>query len=252
MTPFKLLFHVHTSASFDSTMSPRTIMRYCRDHGINAVAICDHDSIRGAREARRWAAAYQVIVIPGVEVATDAGDIIGLFVDRRPSSLDAADVVQFIKDECNGLAVLPHPARGHDLERIPLADIDIVETGNARCSAADNDFADALARRLRKPTIVGADAHFASELPNALCTYSGPALADIHVESANSELRAMFMDGPCTTYLQRSPARYSALSRIVKGVKRRRLGTFLGGCQTLLREETNRRLWRFSASAKAR
>ncbi|MCB9858159.1 MAG: PHP domain-containing protein [Phycisphaerales bacterium] len=256
-----LLFHVHTHASFDSMMSPHTILRYCRDNDIHAVAVCDHDSIRGSVEAQEAAGDYGVIVIPAVEISTDAGDIVGLFVNRLPGTNRIRSVLSFIRDECHGLAVLPHAARGHDLDRIPLDQIDIVETGNARCSSEDNQFAKSLAEDLGKPAIVGADAHVAGELANALNTFEidAPAVSDnaqtsaaLQVDAVAVQLRDALLTAPRRFQLQRSPVRYAAISRVIKGVKRRQPTTILRACRTLLREEAHRRLWRFNGKAASK
>lgn len=252
-----LLFHVHTNASFDSMMSPHTILRFCRDNGIHAVAICDHDTVRGAIEAQEAADEYGVIVIPAVEISTNAGDIIGLFADKTPRTDDVQSVIDFIHDECRGLAVLPHPARSHDLDRIPFEQIDIIETGNSRCTAADNRLAEDLAGKYGKPALVGADAHVAGELPGALNTFDLHTLDDACLTGQTNtpsaeQLRRMILTAPRQLEIQRSPIRFAAMSRAIKGFKRRQPITILRACRTLLREEAHRRLWRFHRKAASK
>lgn len=259
--PFKLLFHVHTRASFDSMMAPETILRYCRDNGIDAVAICDHDSLDGSRKARRLAQIYGVQVIPAVEIATDAGDIIGMFIDELPPTNAIDDVLHHIRDTCGGLAILPHPYRGHDLDRIPLDLIDIIESGNSRCAKEDNRRAKQLADQLAKPEIAGADAHVTGELPNALNTFEVPIASYRAAQSSaprsnaaddESRLRQLLLTTPRTLQCERSPARYSAMSRMIKGVKKRRPRTLFNAGHALLREEVHRRLWRFAGKDSAK
>lgn len=259
--PFRLLFHVHTRASFDSLMSPRTILQFCRDNDIDAVTICDHDATSGSDAAQQLAEIYGVAVIPAVEFATDAGDVIGLFVDRLPLSSEIDAVVKFIHNDCGGLAVLPHPYRGHDLDRIPLDAIDIIETHNARCAASDNLRAESLAIELGKPAIAGADAHVAGELPLALNVYEHATPPGDQTHAAirvgrfghdDTGLREMLMAAPREYHCNRSPARFTAMSRLIKGVKKRRPRTILNASHTLLREEAHRRLWRFGGKASSR
>lgn len=258
MTPFRLLFHAHTRASFDSIMSPHTILRFCRDRDIHAVAICDHDALAGLNAARQLAASYGVRVIPAVEFSTNAGDIIGLFVDALPPTDDVREVLRFIRHDCAGLAVLPHPYRGHDLDDIPLDQIDIIETGNARCCDQDNVRAESLARELGKPTIVGADAHVAGELGSALNTFhvsSSPTDTmenpeDVAIAAfTECQVRDILLHAPRQFICNRSPARFAAMSRIIKGVRKRRPMTVLKAGRALIREETHRRLWRFAGKA---
>ncbi len=43
--------HCHTYRSRDSLMLPQQILEVCRSRGIERVAITDHNTIAGAREA---------------------------------------------------------------------------------------------------------------------------------------------------------------------------------------------------------
>ena len=106
----KLLFHVHTRASFDSLMSPRRVIRHCERHGIGFVVICDHDSMASIPAAVSEGRRRGVTVIPAVEYGTDAGDIIGLFIETMTSSRKVEVVLNHIRSE-RGLTVLPHPLR---------------------------------------------------------------------------------------------------------------------------------------------
>ncbi|MCA9254129.1 MAG: PHP domain-containing protein [Phycisphaerales bacterium] len=244
MMTFNLLFHVHTRASFDSMMSPRTILRFCRDNNIHAVAITDHDSLAGNVEAQRLASTYGVIVIPAVEISTNAGDIVALFVSQAPTTRDIRETLRFIHATPRGLSVLPHPARGHDMPSIPLDEIDLVETANARCSTEDNQMAESLAARHDKPALVGADAHIPGELGSALNQF------DVAKPPADlDELHSMLVGAPRSFTFSRSPVRYAAMSRAIKGVKRRQPLTLFSACRTILREEANRRLWRVKRKA---
>ncbi|HPF37848.1 MAG TPA: PHP-associated domain-containing protein [Phycisphaerae bacterium] len=241
---FNLLFHVHTRASFDSMMSPRTILRFCRDNNIHAVAITDHDSLAGSEEAQRLASTCGVIVIPAVEISTNAGDIVALFVSQSPATRDIRETLRFIHAAPRGLAVLPHPARSHDLASIPLDEIDLIETANARCSADDNKMAESLAAKYGKPTLVGADAHIPGELGAALNHF------DVATPPTDlDQLHSMLVRSPRSFTFSRSPVRYAAMSRAIKGFKRRQPLTLFSACRTILREEANRRLWRVKRKA---
>ena len=56
MNTVKMLFHVHTRASFDGWMSPSSIINFCRRQGIGVLAITDHDTTASLEEAARLAA----------------------------------------------------------------------------------------------------------------------------------------------------------------------------------------------------
>jgi PHP family Zn ribbon phosphoesterase len=64
--------HVHTCLSpcGDLHMSPLKIAAHARRHDIGIVAICDHNTAENIPAVMRAAAAYNVVVLPGMEVCT--------------------------------------------------------------------------------------------------------------------------------------------------------------------------------------
>lgn len=79
------------------------IVACARARGLQGVAVCDHD--RALTET--WDAP-DFLLIPGIELSTDRGHLLGLFVTEQIEAreLDAAiDAVH----ACGGLAVMAHP-----------------------------------------------------------------------------------------------------------------------------------------------
>ena len=76
--------HCHTSASFDSLASPRSVVRAAASRGLTHLAITDHDRIEGALKAREIAAAegWPLTILIGQEIKTRDGDLIGVFLER--------------------------------------------------------------------------------------------------------------------------------------------------------------------------
>lgn len=62
--------HTHTTAS-DGSYSPRELVRHAKKNGLKALAITDHDTIDGAREALDEGRILGMEVIPGVEISVD-------------------------------------------------------------------------------------------------------------------------------------------------------------------------------------
>lgn len=60
--------HIHSTMS-DGTLSPREIVREAAELGLCAVALTDHDSVAGVREAQNAAAGTDLEVITGVELS---------------------------------------------------------------------------------------------------------------------------------------------------------------------------------------
>lgn len=61
--------HVHTTAS-DGLYTPEKLVQYAKQKGLSAIAITDHDSISGIKEAIDAGKAIGVEIIPGVELST--------------------------------------------------------------------------------------------------------------------------------------------------------------------------------------
>jgi predicted metal-dependent phosphoesterase TrpH len=165
----RVAFHVHSRSSYDSLSSPKSIVRFCRNHGIQSACITDHDTIRGSIEAAKIAEDYGIQAIIGAEYYTEIGDVIGIFLQEEIGSRKSLDVIKKIKEQ-GGIAVLPHPFHGHRLTDELLHAIDVIEVFNARCSESENFQAFDLAKQLRKPMVAGSDAHFVSDIIG--CTMS--------------------------------------------------------------------------------
>ena len=165
--------HVHTRYSKDSTSSPDKIVQHCLNIGIDCLAIADHNTIAGAVELERIAP-FKVIV--GEEVATDSGEIIGLFLKEDiPHHLSPEETVALIKAQ-GGLVCIPHPfdrfrphsrLRHDALERIKQ-DIDLIEVFNSRTYLLrDSVRAQQFAQSNGLPVTAGSDAHVIQEIGRA-------------------------------------------------------------------------------------
>jgi len=101
--------HIHTEYSDGDDLD--RVLECAVAAGLDAIAITDHDEIRGAREARKRVHERRIpiAVIPGIEVSSRDGHIGGLFVTRMiPKGLSAAETIDLIH-EAGGLAVAHHP-----------------------------------------------------------------------------------------------------------------------------------------------
>jgi len=166
--------HNHTHWSRDGTMSPRRLLELARGRGIDCLAVTDHDRFEGAREAAALAAAHPELprVIPGQEITTQAGELIGLYlVEAVPAGLPPLETVARIHRQ-GWLAYLPHPC--DSLRRGSMAaehrDLvaraaDLIEVRNGRSLRRGFDRrSTALAHALAKPGGAGSDAHYEAEV----------------------------------------------------------------------------------------
>jgi predicted metal-dependent phosphoesterase TrpH len=132
----KIDLHTHTFCSKDSCNQYDRIIAAVQRAGLDGIAVTDHNEFRGARELAERA---PFIVIPGEEIKTSQGEIIGLFLTKWiPPGLEPLETVKRIHDQ-GGLAYVPHPfdeIRGSRLRRPALEQvtphIDILEVFNAR------------------------------------------------------------------------------------------------------------------------
>jgi hypothetical protein len=156
--------HVHTSYSFDSSSSPKEMVEAAIKKGIDCLAITDHDEIKGAIEASEYAKGKPILIIPGIEVKTKEGDILGLNVKEKiPSGLSAKETIRKIK-EAKGMAIIPHPfgwfcSFKGNLENL-ISEIEGVEVLNASIFGQGNKKAFDFAKKFNLPFTCGSDAHF--------------------------------------------------------------------------------------------
>lgn len=172
----KMIFHVHTSSSYDSRISPKSLLGFCKKEKIGVVVVCDHNTVDGAKAVKKLAES-DIKVIIGEEISTLDGEIIGLFLtDTIKSKMSIKDTILEIKKQ-GGLVCLPHPGERirrsaitkKDAEAI-IEDVDIVEVFNSRTIfGADMDWARDLAKKYCKLVIYGSDSHNISELKGAIC-----------------------------------------------------------------------------------
>jgi predicted metal-dependent phosphoesterase TrpH len=176
----RLDLHNHTWHSSDGVMSPADLLRTARANGLACVAVTDHNTIAGALEAAALADADPTLprVIPGVEVSTADGDVIGLYVrEPVPRGLSAADTVAVLRQQ-GALVYLPHPydmiRRGTISAGVrdqTARQVDIVEVLNGRSlSPLPAKNSERLAYRCAKARGAGSDAHGPAEVGRAYVT----------------------------------------------------------------------------------
>lgn len=164
----KTLFHVHTEKSKCSNLKERELVDFLDKNGFDAVCVTDHNLLTKIN----WP---NGIVIPGEEINTGEGDVIGLFLTSKIApGLGMENTCGKIKEQ-GGLTIAAHPldpfrgdAMGKKFLLKNLDKFDIIETFNSRNLLSFSDYkAGLIASGEHKSTIVGPDAHFLSELKNA-------------------------------------------------------------------------------------
>ncbi len=132
--------HTHTSVSSDSLASPAEMLLAAADRGLAGIAITDHDSLEGALRAldaavelkRQGKLPAEFFVIPGEEISSSDGHIVGLYLTSTISPGRSAEWTIRAIHEQGGLAVAAHPMLPRSLHELAnTLPFDAVETESA-------------------------------------------------------------------------------------------------------------------------
>lgn len=205
----RLDLHIHSERSPDGRMSLKEIVTQARAVGLDGVAVCDHDRVLSDPPE-----CSDFLLIPGVEVSTGLGHLLGLFVTQPVDTHDFREAAERIHAQ-GGIAVLAHPfEHSADAGRIASAAplLDGVEVWNSRAERkihGANALAEAFAREYGLIRFGGSDAHLPEEIGNGVTTVPADRL-DL------STVKAALLRGETAVSGCLSPARYTALSQLTK------------------------------------
>ena len=160
--------HIHTIYS-DGRDDVERVLRVAELKGLGAIAITDHESLKGYWRALELETG--VTVIPGYEVKTDAGHILILGVDELPRfgrPIVYEEIIEWSREN-GGLSILAHPAVGRlKLERWRRKPPDAVEALNSAYPLRMlMRIGLKVAGELGVPPAAGSDAHRALDVGNA-------------------------------------------------------------------------------------
>ena len=171
MMRIKADLHIHSYYSKDSIITPKDLVSCAKRRGLDAVAVTDHNRVDGAL---KMAKETDFLIIPGVEISSLHGHIIGLNL-REPvdRGLSADETVDRIHD-LGGLAIACHPfarLKGSVGKHV-TGRFDAVEAINASAFpfGSSTRKAHQLAERLQLPKTAGTDAHYGPVIGKAYTT----------------------------------------------------------------------------------
>jgi len=160
----KIDIHTHSSYS-DGANTPGEMVRYAKKIGLDGIAITDHNVIDGAIKALRYNS-EDFTVIPGIEVSSKEGHILGLGITELiERTIPAEEVVERIH-ELGGIAIAAHPYdrfRSGVGDLIYKIDFDAIEVINGRTLLTTRDMRK-IAKNIKLPKVGGSDAHSLDEL----------------------------------------------------------------------------------------
>lgn len=234
--------HLHTRAS-DGLMSARDLVDYVERYtDLDVIAVTDHDETSASLEAREWAArqGYRVQVVPGVEVTTREGHLLGLFIEERPPALRALlPTAEWIRNH-GGVCVAPHPFSRwtHSLNlralcqaagRRLLAGVEVLNASLA--GRASRSPAVQFVQQYGLAGVGSSDAHMVSMVGLARTRFAGRTLDDLQraIEAAETTAEGRFatpreMASEAIPQLARSMVQLP-LRRIVRYARARQLAS---------------------------
>lgn len=121
----KIDLHCHSTRS-DGTLTPRELVLHAKNSGLSAIALTDHDSVNGIREALDTAKETDFEVIPGIEFSVAADTelhIIGLFLNpESPVLLETINELiesrkRRMTDICEKLTALSLPVSYEEAQK---------------------------------------------------------------------------------------------------------------------------------------
>ncbi|SFB98588.1 hypothetical protein SAMN05444422_103361 [Halobiforma haloterrestris] len=219
--------HVHSSLSYDGRDSVELLLEQAEAVDLDAIAVTDHDEIDASLEAAERAAEYGLVGIPGIEISSKAGHILGLGVEEAiPPGLSYETTLEKIREQ-GGLAVIPHPfqeSRHGVMARISreeLAKGDAIEVYNSRLlTGRANRQAERFAKSRNLPMTAGSDAHIGEMVGQAVTR------VDADERSADAILEAI-SQGKTSVEGKRTPWHIS-FRQFAGGVTRRVRNSVMG------------------------
>lgn len=181
----KLDLHVHTSRSPDGSTPPEDLPILAKQRGLDGYAITDHNNLSSDSN-------NELIILPGVEISTNNGHVIGLGISEAiPRGLSADETIRRIRDT-GGVSIVAHPydllrsaVKPHLLHERP----DAIEVINSASFLHSYSWTRArkFAQKEKYPMTGGSDSHIPDTLGRA---YTEVESESEDVKSILASLRA--------------------------------------------------------------
>jgi predicted metal-dependent phosphoesterase TrpH len=185
----------------ESVVDPEDIVKKAKSVRLDTVCITDHNTIRGALIAQKFAKTYDgVSVVVGEEISAREGEIIGLFLNEEiPKGLTAAETIDLIKQQ-GGLVVAPHPfsnhvpALGFLVDQLPIDGLEVFNAGHVDGFA--NHRALEHSQRGNWARLGGSDSHTLDTIGCAYTEFDGSGSEEFNKAIQNRVTRAFGQQQP--------------------------------------------------------
>jgi predicted metal-dependent phosphoesterase TrpH len=155
--------HAHTRhKSMDSGLAPALLAERVTALRLSAICITEHNNIWTRAEATVLAEQWELPVLRGMEISTDAGHVLVFGVEGYTLEMWRIEQLRRIVETEGGVMVLAHPNRNAGFGR-PWSDapdlFEAFEGANGDDHNRSSAYVLDLARSLGLPTTGGSDAH---------------------------------------------------------------------------------------------
>jgi hypothetical protein len=209
--------HIHSTYSSDSTASPRDIVKKAKSIGLDAIAVADHNTIKGAlatvEEAKKI---DNFVVIPAMEISSSKGHIVAIGIKEDvKKGLSPEETVKKIR-ELGGIAIAAHPFVSYReglCDHVKELDIDAIETLNSRYVFGYSNWrAKNLAEKRNIPEIGASDAHFLGAI--------GSCVTELDADLSSESIIEGILSGKTNVFGDRTPLPLILKEVINKKIKR--------------------------------
>jgi predicted metal-dependent phosphoesterase TrpH len=228
-TILKIDLHVHSKYSHDSKSDVMDIINAAKKAGINGVAITDHNSFEGSKEALDICPP-DFTIVPGAEYSSDKGHILTYFIKQGLENILNKDsrgvykwqeIISAAKEQ-GALVFLAHPFRLHkQVDTQLLQEVDGIEVYNCRaalCSQIEaNKKAIDEALKYKKVFSAGSDGHWLGEIGKAFFEIDDKLFEQQPDRTAI--IRQALLDGCGRVYGSATTRLYEPASQILDRIK---------------------------------
>jgi predicted metal-dependent phosphoesterase TrpH len=204
--------HCHTYFSKCSNIKPKDLIKTALKKQLSGILICDHDTIEGIKPVndelknRNYEKKEEFFILPGVEISTNIGEMIGAFIEEYPSTTIFPEVAEEIH-EMGGITIAPHPfdsfrKKSIQLNFKTLRYIDAIEVFNSRVFNSNaNKKSNKFATTNNKGISAGSDSHFTIEVGNAYISGQFDSSEDIRKKILLGDIEIYGKRFPIRTFI---------------------------------------------------
>lgn len=216
----RLDLHIHSKYSMDSLLDSTSIIKSSIQKKLDGIAVTDHNTILGAKKTFQENK-NRLSVIVGSEIRTEAGDLIGLFLNEEIKSRSSLEALDEIRSQ-GGLSVLPHPFKGHPANermRELLRKVDCIELLNSRAptTAKQRQTLSLYGRSF----VAGSDAHLQKEI--GLCQ----TIIKTETQDVDIIKKSILTKDKTLLCLKYSPKYNEDLSQFIGNIRQKQYSAFL-------------------------